>query len=150
MNFHIRVFICLTALLPPHQLLLYLCSIDWRAEKPLMQQAIPEFLSTMNQLNMSLNSCTLELFFTNNEHDCNGIEKSSIISLNSILRETSISRLLMLREAMVAYAKPQPSTNEKRRGRLREERDQIKFIDLRFERWQVVRFRKGRRRQEIP
>ena len=115
-----------------------------------MQQAIPEFLSTMNQLNMSLNSCTLELFFTNNEHDCNGIEKSSIISLNSILRETSISRLLMLREAMVAYAKPQPSTNEKRRGRLREERDQIKFIDLRFERWQVVRFRKGRRRQEIP
>ena len=34
--------------------------------------------------------------------------------------------------------------------RLRGERDQIKFIDLRFERWQVVRFRKARRRQEVP
>ena len=32
-------------------------------------------------------------------------------------------------------------------GRLRGERDQITFIDLRFERWQVVRFRKARRRQ---
>ena len=28
--------------------------------------------------------------------------------------------------------------------RLRGERDKIKFIDLRLERWQVVRFRKGR------
>ena len=34
--------------------------------------------------------------------------------------------------------------------RLRGERDQIKFIDLKFERWQVVRFRKARRRQEVP
>ena len=32
--------------------------------------------------------------------------------------------------------------------RQRRERDQIKLIDLRFERWQVVRFRKARRRQE--
>ena len=32
--------------------------------------------------------------------------------------------------------------------RLRVERDQTKFIDLGFERWQVVRFRKARRRQE--
>ena len=30
------------------------------------------------------------------------------------------------------------------------ERDQTKFIDLRFERWQVVRFGKGRRRQDVP
>ena len=30
--------------------------------------------------------------------------------------------------------------------RLRGERDQIKFIDLGFERWQVVRFRKARGR----
>ena len=29
--------------------------------------------------------------------------------------------------------------------RLRRERDQIKFIDLGVERWQVVRFRKARR-----
>ena len=34
--------------------------------------------------------------------------------------------------------------------RLRGERDQIKFIDLRFERWQVVRFRKAGRRQDVP
>ena len=32
--------------------------------------------------------------------------------------------------------------------RLKEERDQIKFIDLGFERWQVVRFGKARGRQE--
>ena len=36
--------------------------------------------------------------------------------------------------------------SEKRRG----ERDQIKSIDLRFERWQVVRFGKARRKQDIP
>ena len=29
------------------------------------------------------------------------------------------------------------------------ERDQIKFIELRFERWQVVRFRKAGRRQDV-
>ena len=34
--------------------------------------------------------------------------------------------------------------------RLRGERDQIKVIDLGFERWQVVRFRKARRRQDVP
>ena len=34
--------------------------------------------------------------------------------------------------------------------RVRGERDQIKFIDLRFERWQLVRFRKARRRQSVP
>ena len=33
--------------------------------------------------------------------------------------------------------------------RLRGERDQIKFIDLGFERWQVVRFRNARR-QDVP
>ena len=34
--------------------------------------------------------------------------------------------------------------------RLRGERDQIKFIDLGFEIWQVVRFRKARGRQDVP
>ena len=34
--------------------------------------------------------------------------------------------------------------------KLRGERDQIKLTDLRFERWQVVRFRKARRRQDVP
>ena len=42
----------------------------------------------------------------------------------------------------MAYTKPQQrkkEESEKPRG----ERGQIKFIDLRFERWQVVGFRKG-------
>ena len=34
--------------------------------------------------------------------------------------------------------------------RLRGGRDQIKFIDLGFETWQVVRSRKSRRRQDAP
>ena len=41
---------------------------------------------------------------------------------------------------MVAYTIPQP-WNKEESERLRGERDQIKFIDLRFERWQAVRFR---------
>ena len=38
---------------------------------------------------------------------------------------------------MVAYTRPQQRKKEKSE-RLRGERDQIKFIDLRFERWQVL------------
>ena len=49
---------------------------------------------------------------------------------------------------MVAYTKTQQRKKEESE-RLRE-RDQIKFIDPRFERWQVVRFRKARRRQDVP
>ena len=49
----------------------------------------------------------------------------------------------------MAYTKPQQRKKEES-GMLRGERDQIKFIDLRFERWQVVRFRKAGRRQEVP
>ena len=50
---------------------------------------------------------------------------------------------------MVAYAKPQQRKREES-VKLRGERDQIKFIDLRFEGWQVVRCRKARRRQDAP
>ena len=39
---------------------------------------------------------------------------------------------------MVAYTKPKQLKKEEDE-RLRGERDQMKFIDLRFERWQVVR-----------
>ena len=39
------------------------------------------------------------------------------------------------------------STKEESEERLRGERDQIKFIDLRFERWQLLRFRKAKRRK---
>ena len=45
---------------------------------------------------------------------------------------------------MVAYTKPQQWKKEESES-LRGELDQIKFIDLRFERWQVVRFKKVRR-----
>ena len=49
----------------------------------------------------------------------------------------------------MAYTKPQHGKKEESE-QLRGERDQIKFIDPRFERWQVVGFRKARRRQHIP
>ena len=50
---------------------------------------------------------------------------------------------------MVAYKNPQrrkKEESERRKGK----RYQIKFIDLRFERWQVMRVRKARRRQDVP
>ena len=43
-----------------------------------------------------------------------------------------------------------PTMEERRQKRLRGEGDKIKFINLRLERWQVVRFGKGRGRQNIP
>ena len=51
-------------------------------------------------------------------------------------------------KAMVAYTMPQQRKKEESK-RLRGERDQTKFIDLPFTRWQVVRFRKARR-QGVP
>ena len=50
---------------------------------------------------------------------------------------------------MATYTKPQQRKKEEGE-RLRGEGDQIKFIDLRFERWLVVGFRKARRRQDVP
>ena len=50
---------------------------------------------------------------------------------------------------MVAYTKPQQGKKEESK-KLRGERDQIKFIDLELERWQIVRFRKARRKQDAP
>ena len=50
---------------------------------------------------------------------------------------------------MVAYTKPR-QWKKLESGRLRGERYQIKFIDLRLEQWQAVRFRKARRRQDVP
>ena len=50
---------------------------------------------------------------------------------------------------MVAYTKPQQRQKEETE-QLRRYRDHIKFIDLRFERWQVVGLRKARRRQDVP
>ena len=49
----------------------------------------------------------------------------------------------------MAYTKPQQAKKEESE-RPRGERDHIKSIDLRFERWQVVRCRKVRGRQEVP
>ena len=45
----------------------------------------------------------------------------------------------------MAYTKP-PQQRKKEESERLGERDQIKFIDLGFERWQVVRFRKARGR----
>ena len=50
---------------------------------------------------------------------------------------------------MVAYTKPQQRKKEEGE-RLRGERDEIKFIDPRFERWLAVRSRKAMRRQDVP
>ena len=55
----------------------------------------------------------------------------------------------MLGKAIVAYTKPQQRKKEESE-RLRGEGDEIKFVDLRFGRWQVARFRKGRIRQDVP
>ena len=49
----------------------------------------------------------------------------------------------------MAYTIPQQKKKEVSE-RLGGERDQIKFIHLGFERWQVVRFRKARGRQDVP
>ena len=50
---------------------------------------------------------------------------------------------------MVTYIMPQQRTEEESK-RLRGERDQIKFIDLEFERWQVLIFRKARGKRDVP
>ena len=49
----------------------------------------------------------------------------------------------------MAYTKPQHGKKEECKE-LRGQRDKIKFIDLRFEGWQVVGLRKARRRQDVP
>ena len=56
---------------------------------------------------------------------------------------------LYLGKAMVANSMPQQRKKEESEM-LRGERDKIKFIDLGFERWQVVRFRKARGKQDVP
>ena len=43
---------------------------------------------------------------------------------------------------MAAYTKPNKERKKKR--------DQIKFINLRFAKWHIVRFRKARGRQHVP
>ena len=49
----------------------------------------------------------------------------------------------------MAYKNPQQWKKEKSIG-LRAEEVNIEFIYLRSERWQVVRFRKARRKQDVP
>ena len=49
---------------------------------------------------------------------------------------------------MMVYDKPEPRRKE-RSERLTGHGYQIEFVDLKFERWQVVRFRKARRRQDV-
>ena len=49
---------------------------------------------------------------------------------------------------MMVYTKPQQRKKDECKKAKRRER-WIKFIDLRFERWQVVGFRKARSRQDV-
>ena len=49
---------------------------------------------------------------------------------------------------MMVYTRTQQRKKEESE-RLRGERDQVKNIDLGCERWQVVRFMKARRRQNV-
>ena len=49
----------------------------------------------------------------------------------------------------MAYTMPQKRKKEESE-KLRGEKDQIKFIDLGFERWQVVRFRNAGGKQDVP
>ena len=46
---------------------------------------------------------------------------------------------------MVAYTKPQQRKKEES-----VQRDQSKFVDLSFERWQILGLRKARIRQDVP
>ena len=47
------------------------------------------------------------------------------------------------------YKAPTKEERRKRKAKWKD-RNQIKFIDLRFERGQVARFRKARKREEVP
>ena len=49
----------------------------------------------------------------------------------------------------MAYTKPQQRKKEESEE-LKGERDQIEFVFLRFERWQVVGFGNAQRRQDVP
>ena len=51
---------------------------------------------------------------------------------------------------MVAYTKAPTKEERRKRAAKRREIDQMKLIDLMFERWQVVGLRKARRRQDVP
>ena len=52
-------------------------------------------------------------------------------------------------KAMLANTKPQKWKKEEIERWLRGERDQIQFTDVKFERWQVLGFGKGRRRPDV-
>ena len=85
-------------------------------------------------------------------HDEGVTGASAVITKD--FRESVERELVFLSElcwgtVVVAYTKPQQKKKAESE-RLRGERDQIEFVDLRFERWQVVRFRKARRRQDAP
>ena len=50
----------------------------------------------------------------------------------------------------MAYTKATTKEERRKRNAKKRERDEIKFIDLRFERWHALTFRKARRRQGVP
>ena len=56
----------------------------------------------------------------------------------------------MLRKGHCGLYRAPKKKKKEESERLTGERDQIKFTDLGFVRWQVVRFRKARGRQDVP
>ena len=85
------------------------------------------------------------------ERDTQVPQKTSAYSKNFTFKYLKLLYAFFFSElcwgkAMVAYPMPQQRKKEESK-RLRADRDQIEFIDLGFERWQVVRFRKARGRQ---
>ena len=80
----------------------------------------------------------------------------TVEKIEGFAREVKAGNLFFLffseicwRKAMVAYTMPQQRKKEESE-RLKGERDQVQFIDLGFNRWKVVRFRKARERQNVP
>ena len=68
---------------------------------------------------------------------------------NPLKRQTNRQKIYLLGYVEKRLWWPQQRKKEDSE-KLKGERDQIEFIDLRLERWQVVRFRKARRRQDVP
>ena len=75
------------------------------------------------------------------------LAKLPMFGLHQTLMKFFFSELCW-RKAVVAYIMRQQRKKEESEM-LRGGRSQIKFIDLGFERWQVVSFRKARGRQDV-
>ena len=78
------------------------------------------------------------------------VKKTLLTNLNNCLVCSNLLFLVSYVEERPRWPIQSPNKEQEECERLRRGSDQIKFIDLRFERWQFVRFRKARRRQDVP